>query len=92
MEQTLNYNQLAAAVIIQAIRDLTKITYCSKPKQVPKIKESARDFLLKPNEALAFWCNVAEIDMASVVAKSQEVVRLWDETGQFTLFTQEEEL
>lgn len=85
-----NYNELAAAVINQAFRDLTKVTYCSKPKQVPKVRASAREFLLEANEDLSFWCSLADLDMMAIVEKSREVVKLWDSGQQINIIQEVE--
>jgi hypothetical protein len=62
---------LAARVINQAIRDVRN------PNGVPTDTASARVFL-SGSSMLAYWCEIAELDLNCVIDRARTLMAGWD--------------
>ena len=71
MQLSVAHRSLAARVIYQAIRDVRN------PNGTPTDTASARVFLTG-SPMLAYWCEIAELDLSCVIDRARTLMAGWD--------------
>ena len=71
MQRSAAHRSLAARVIYQAIRDVRN------PTGTPTDTASARVFLTG-SPMLAYWCEIAELDLSCVIGRARILMAGWD--------------
>ena len=71
MQLSVPHRSLAARVINQAILDVRN------PNGAPTDTASARVFL-SGSPMLAYWCEIAELDLSCVIDRSRTLMAGWD--------------
>ena len=71
MQLSAAHRSLASRVIYQAIRDVRN------PNGTPTDTASARVFLTG-SPMLAYWCEIAELDLSCVIDRARTLMAGWD--------------